>query len=139
MCLSHGSDSLAPGILSSVSVTAIGSLPSAIIQLDSNVLELNTLSQTYYASLDHAVLPYYWKDRRFLTACLSGTRHATATQPTWTKRTMIKISTALRLFRYAALLNKEGNSNMAKISIETHTNGTLNAREWHSGRDVTFH
>ena len=56
--------------------------------------------------------------------CFSGTRHETATQPTWTKRTMFKISIALRLFRYAMPLNKEGNSNMAKISIETHTNGT---------------
>ena len=72
-------------------------------------------------------------------ACFSGTRHATATQPTCTKRTMFKIFIALRLFRYAAPLNKEGNSNMAKISIETHTNGTPNPREWHSGRDVTFH
>ena len=53
------------------------------------------------------------------------------------KRTMFKISIALRLFRYAAPLNKEGNSNMAKISIEMHTNGTPNPREWHSGRDVT--
>ena len=51
-------------------------------------------------------------------ACFSGIRHATATQPTCTKRTMFKISIALRLFRYAAPLNKEGNSNM---SIETHT------------------
>ena len=72
-------------------------------------------------------------------ACFSGTRHATATQLTWTKRTMFKISIALRLFRYAAPLNKEGNSNMAKISIETYTNGTPNPHEWHFGRDVTFH
>ena len=50
-------------------------------------------------------------------------------------RTMFKISIALRLFSYAAPLNKEGNSNM----VETHTNGTPNPREWHSGRDVTFH
>ena len=63
----------------------------------------------------------------------------TAMQPTWTKRTMFKISIALRLFRYAAPLNKEGNSNMAKISIEAHTNGTPNPHEWHSGRDVTSH
>ena len=28
---------------------------------------------------------------------------------------------------------------MAKISIETHTNGTPNPREWHSRRDVTVH
>ena len=121
MCHSHGSDSLAPGISSSVSVIAICSLPSAIIQLDSNVLELNTLSQTYYASLDHAVLPYYRKDRRFMTAYFSGIRHATATQPTWTKRTMIEISIALRLFKYAAPLNKEGISYMVKVSIETYT------------------
>ena len=53
-------------------------------------------------------------------ACFLGTRHATAMQPTCTKRTMFKISIALRLFRYAAPLNKEGNSNIAKISIETH-------------------
>ena len=71
-------------------------------------------------------------------ACFSGTRHATATQPTCTKRTMFKISIALHLFIYAAPLN-EGNSNMAKISIETNTNGTPNPREWHSGRDVTLH
>ena len=63
----------------------------------------------------------------------------TATQPTWTKRTMFKISIALHLFRYAAPLNKDGNSNMAKISTETHTNGTPNTREWHSRRDITFH
>ena len=69
-------------------------------------------------------------------ACFSGTRHVMATQPTWTKRTMFKI--ARRLFRYAVLLNKEGNSDMAKISIEMHNNGTPNPH-WHSGCDVTFH
>ena len=63
----------------------------------------------------------------------------TATLPTWTKRTMIEICIALCLFKYAVPLNKEGNSNMAKTSIETHTNGTPNACEWHFGRDVTFH
>ena len=60
-------------------------------------------------------------------------------QPTWTKRTMFKISNALHLFRYAAPLNKEGNSNMAKIFNEMHTKGTLDPREWHTGRDVMFH
>ena len=92
----------------------------------------------YYASLDHAVLPYYWENRTFSTACFSGTRHATAMQPTWTKRTMFKISIALRLTRYAAPLKEEGNSNMSKISIETHINGTPNPHEWHSGRDARF-
>ena len=52
---------------------------------------------------------------------------------------MFKISIALHLFSYTSPLNKEGNSKMSKISIETHTNGTPNPREWHSGRDVTFH
>ena len=68
-----------------------------------------------------------------------GNPTQTATQPTWTKRTMFKISIALPLLRYAAPLNKEGNSNMAKISIETHTNDNPNSREWHFGRDVTSH
>ena len=36
-------------------------------------------------------------------------------------------------------IKKERNSNMAKIFIETHSNGTPNHRELHSGRDVTFH
>ena len=63
---------------------------------------------------------------------------ATNVTLTRTKRTMFKISIALRLFRYAA--PTRSNSNMVKISIETRTNGTPNprAREWYTGRDVRF-
>ena len=51
---------------------------------------------------------------------------------------MFKISIAFHLFRFVELLNKVGNSNMAKLSIKMNTNGTPNPHEWNSGRDVSL-
>ena len=58
-----------------------------------------------------------------------------AMEQTPTTPSMFKVSMGFRLFRYAALFFLEGNSNMTKLPIDTHTNGP-NARE-NGSSDVT--